>query len=90
MAHALTVRVCPLQTPFDGMTMGQIFFTVVQEKQRPVIPDSVPQGYAALMQQCWAEDAAARPSMPTVLKQLQVLYKEHRSGSMNKAYSSPA
>ena len=72
------------------MTMGQIFFTVVQEKARPVISESVPGGYATLMQQCWAEDAGARPTMPAVLKQLQVLYREHRTQGMNKAYSSPA
>ena len=72
------------------MTMGQIFFTVVQEKQRPVIPESVSKGYADLMQLCWAEDAGARPTMPTVLKQLQALYKEHRTKGINKAYSSPA
>lgn len=72
------------------MTMGQIFFTVVQEKARPPVPEGMRAGYAALMQQCWAEDAAERPTMAAVMKQLQVLYKEHRASGMNKANSSPA
>ena len=78
------------QTPFDNMTMGQIFFSVVQEKARPPVPEGMRAGYAALMQQCWSEDAAERPTIMAVMKQLQVLYRDHRTSGMSKANSSPA
>lgn len=42
------------------------------------------------MQECWAESAAARPTIPQVVKRLQTLYREHRTGSISKALSSPA
>lgn len=82
-----TLRV--LQVPFERMTVGQIFFAVVHQKQRPPIPEGAPPAYVQLMQQCWADDAKERPVISEVLKRVQKLYKEHRSKTVSKAYSSP-
>ena len=35
--------------PWERMTVGQVFFAVVQEDSRPLVPQELPQGYRDLM-----------------------------------------
>jgi len=63
------------------MTMGQIFFTVVQEKARPPVPEGMRAGYAALMQQCWAPDPKQRPCMRQVDEELTPLALFHQASA---------
>ena len=53
---------------------AQVIFKV-SAGERPPLPssDSVPLPLIALMQQCWAEDALARPSFAQVLDALAVI-----------------
>ncbi len=73
------------------MTVGQIFFAVVQENVRPPIPETgLPESYKNLMQRCWDTDPKQRPEISEVLKSLKLQYKQHRAANMPKALSSPA
>lgn len=78
-----------MQIPFNAMTVGQIFFAVVQEKQRPPLPKGLPAAYVDLMQRCWSSEPGERPSITDILKHLKKQYKQHRATTMNKALSSP-
>ena len=72
------------------MTVGQIFFAVVQENQRPPVPEKgVPAAYLELMQRCWAKDPKQRPDITQILKGLKQQYKQHRATHMSKSLSSP-
>ncbi|EIE22674.1 kinase-like protein [Coccomyxa subellipsoidea C-169] len=78
------------EVPFDRMTVGQIFFAVVQEQQRPPIPEKgVPAPYLKLMQRCWNTDPKQRPEVPEVLAALKQQYKHHRATNISKSLSSP-
>lgn len=82
--------VLPAQVPFDRMTVGQIFFAVVQEQQRPPIPEKgVSAAYLKLMQGCWNTDPKQRPEIPEVLAALKQQYKHHRATNISKSLSSP-
>eukprot|EP00808_Paulinella_micropora_P007033 g75321.t1 len=48
---------------------------------RPSIPSDCPPGLAALMQRCWAQDPAERPSMKTVTNMLKAL--SHQGGAVS-------
>lgn len=53
-------------TPWERMTVGQVFFAVVQEDSRPLVPEALPQGYSDLMT-VWTHlslDKAPQPSTP--------------------------
>ncbi|BDA45748.1 probable mitogen-activated protein kinase kinase kinase 11 at C-terminar half [Coccomyxa sp. Obi] len=79
------------QVPFDRMTVGQIFFAVVQENVRPPVPETGwPPSYVKLMRRCWDRDPKQRPEISDVLKSLKLQYKQHRAANMPKALSSPA
>jgi hypothetical protein len=81
---------CAMQVPFEHMTVGQVFFAVVHEQQRPPIPPGLPPEYVALMQQCWSSQPKDRPDITAVLKRLQKQYRDFRSTHVTKAHSSPA
>lgn len=73
------------------MTVGQIFFAVVQENVRPTIPETgLPASFKKLMQRCWDTDPKQRPEISEVLRSLKLQYKQHRAANMPKALSSPA
>lgn len=46
--------------PFPSSTVGQVFYAVVCNGQRPQIPAQCPAGYAALVRACWAPEPEDR------------------------------
>ncbi len=79
-----------MQIPFDRMTVGQIFFAVVQQNSRPPVPETgLPESYKKLMECCWDTDPKQRPEISEVLRSLKLQYKQHRATNMRKALSSP-
>lgn len=46
--------------PFPSSTVGQVFYAVVCNGQRPQIPSQCPAGYAALVRACWAPEPEDR------------------------------
>eukprot|EP00877_Chromochloris_zofingiensis_P004213 jgi/Chrzof1/13793/Cz08g12190.t1 len=62
----------------ESISLGQVFYMIVYQKWRPVVPDTCPAGFAAVMAQCWEEDAEVRPSASQVLRDLQRLYNQEK------------
>lgn len=40
---------------WPGLPLAKLIFAVVSQHSRPPVPPGCPDGYAALMQQCWAD-----------------------------------
>jgi hypothetical protein len=70
------------------MSVGAVFYAVVYEDARPPAPPDMPPPYAALMRECWATRAAARPTFPAVQARLSALFRELRRAAMLKAEST--
>eukprot|EP00884_Botryococcus_braunii_P009548 jgi/Botrbrau1/18595/Bobra.0367s0037.1 len=64
--------------PYSGMAIGQIFYKIAVEDDRPPIPANCPPQYFELMQSCWATDPAGRPTFPEVMQSLQKVWQELR------------
>lgn len=45
---------------FKGLTVGQVFFAVVYQAQRPAIPEDFPDALVTLMTSCWSADPLQR------------------------------
>eukprot|EP00884_Botryococcus_braunii_P016251 jgi/Botrbrau1/3309/Bobra.0048s0006.1 len=79
------------QMPFQGMAIGQVFWAVAVNDQRPDVPLSCPQAYRELMTSCWATEPAARPAFAEVWRTLQAMFKIFRDPSESpRAPASPA
>jgi hypothetical protein len=59
--------------PYEGMQPMQIGYAVVHNNLRPDIPSNCSDEYVALMQECWAQDPAARPRFIDVVARLEAL-----------------
>lgn len=46
---------------------------------RPSIPDDCPEGYADLIQRCWAADPQQRPEMSEVVQTLESLFNKKKA-----------
>ncbi len=65
--------------PFHGVTIGQVFWAVAVNDQRPDIPPECPAAYAELMQACWAKEPSERPGFPSIVRTLLGMVKETRA-----------
>ena len=72
----------PSVHPSQPAIPSQIVLSVVDRRQRPEVPPpGVVQGgpplqyqeYVALMQECWAQEPAARPSFDAVIRRVRAL-----------------
>jgi len=59
------------QLPFDEQTAVEAAFGVALRAERPPMPAHCPESIRALVQACWAQDAAERPSFEQVLTALK-------------------
>lgn len=81
------------------MTFCQIFFAVVNERKRPLLDAFQPavtelpnelldrslvETYQVLMQRCWADEPAERPSFAAILTELSALRAIARKQSARK------
>jgi serine/threonine protein kinase len=63
------------QPPYLGMDAREAGRRVVEENLRPAIPPSCLRPYAAIMQACWANAPAARPSFADVVVMIETTTK---------------
>lgn len=66
-----------LQTPWPGLRALQLIRLVGREGRRPEWPENVshlPQGYVDLVERCWHQDPALRPSAEQVASELEAMY----------------
>jgi hypothetical protein len=59
------------ERPFKHMSIGCFFEKVIENGERPGIPEGCPAAYAELMQKCWLADPAARPSFEFICGELE-------------------
>ncbi len=71
--------------PFNGMTIGQVFWAVAVNDQRPDIPPECPPEYAELMQACWAREPSERPGFSSIVRTLLAMVKEARASQTPRA-----
>ena len=57
------------QNPFDGLAWAQILCVVVDNKQRPPIPENLDPRLKSLISKCWDPDPKKRPSFAEIVKQ---------------------
>lgn len=60
---------------------SQIIARVANDSLRPEVPVYCP--WSELMQQCWAEDASARPTFKRVVDILQRIYSHERTENLS-------
>eukprot|EP00884_Botryococcus_braunii_P009547 jgi/Botrbrau1/18594/Bobra.0367s0036.1 len=81
-----------MKTPFEGYKLGQITACIVNNRERPEVPEHCPDDYRSLLEACWADDASLRPTFAEIrskLQQLGKLYKFQR-GLPEKSSTSSA
>ena len=61
------------RTAFKNEHYGSIIHQVVEGGRRPTIPTDAPEDYALLMEACWANNPAARPTFEQVLECLSIM-----------------
>ncbi|CAG9463160.1 unnamed protein product [Pedinophyceae sp. YPF-701] len=71
MYEILTIQLQVIMVPGGTPEDIERHATLVAEGYRPKIPEKWPAPVAALVQQCWADNPADRPSMSTVVEKLE-------------------
>ena len=76
------------ERPFKRLKIGCFFEKVIENGERPGIPADCPAAYAALMEQCWATDPAARPSFERICVELENQLHQTISSKTSSSSSS--
>ncbi|XP_073126456.1 serine/threonine-protein kinase CTR1 isoform X2 [Henckelia pumila] len=63
------------QQPWSGLSPAQVVGAVAFQNRRLAIPQSTPPILASLMESCWADDPALRPSFVDIVETLKKLLK---------------
>ncbi|KAF7075651.1 hypothetical protein CFC21_080410 [Triticum aestivum] len=56
--------------PFEGMSNLQAAYAAAFKQVRPAFPEDTPQELASIVQSCWVEDPAMRPSFSQIIRML--------------------
>jgi hypothetical protein len=68
------------RTAFSGMRQHEVISSV-RSGGRPAIPHSVHSDVAALISDCWAQEAGARPTASQVVTRLNAMIKQLAAAS---------
>ncbi|AES98273.2 putative protein kinase TKL-CTR1-DRK-2 family [Medicago truncatula] len=64
-----------LQQPWNGLSHAQVVGAVAFQNRRPSIPPNVSPVLASLMESCWADNPADRPSFASIVETIKKLLK---------------
>lgn len=64
-----------MQQPWSGLCPAQVVGAVAFQNRRLSIPQNTPPVLASLMESCWADDPAQRPSFGKIVESLKKLLK---------------
>ncbi|KAL0432656.1 UNVERIFIED_CONTAM: Serine/threonine-protein kinase CTR1 [Sesamum latifolium] len=64
-----------MQQPWSGLSPAQVVGAVAFQNRRPAIPPNTSPVLASLMESCWADDPAQRPSFGNIVDTLKKLLK---------------
>ncbi|KAF8411354.1 hypothetical protein HHK36_003901 [Tetracentron sinense] len=69
-----------MQQPWSGLSPAQVVGAVAFQNRRLAIPQNTPPMLTSLMESCWADDPAQRPSFANIVESLKKLLKSRRTG----------
>ncbi|KAK2445442.1 serine/threonine-protein kinase CTR1 [Trifolium repens] len=64
-----------MQQPWSGLNPPQVVGAVAFQNRKLVIPPNISPALASLMESCWADDPAQRPSFGSIIESLKKLLK---------------
>lgn len=64
-----------MEQPWSGLSPAQVVGAVAFQNRRLAIPANTPPMLASLMESCWADDPAQRPSFASIVESLKKLLK---------------
>ncbi|KAL6511173.1 copper transport protein ctr1 [Orobanche hederae] len=64
-----------MQQPWSGLSPAQVVGAVAFQNRRLAIPQNTSPMLASLMESCWADDPARRPSFDNIVDTLKKLLK---------------
>ncbi|TQD70096.1 hypothetical protein C1H46_044370 [Malus baccata] len=64
-----------MEQPWNGLSPAQVVGAVAFQNRRLAIPANTPPVLASLMESCWADDPAQRPSFASIVESLKRLLK---------------
>ncbi|KAF5739791.1 serine/threonine-protein kinase CTR1 isoform X3 [Tripterygium wilfordii] len=64
-----------MQQPWNGLCPAQVVGAVAFQNRKLVIPPNTPPALASLMESCWADEPAERPSFAKIVESLKKLLK---------------
>ncbi|KAI6687889.1 hypothetical protein NL676_024717 [Syzygium grande] len=64
-----------MQQPWSGLSPAQVVGAVAFQNRRLAIPQNTSSALASLMESCWADDPAQRPSFASIVNSLKKLLK---------------
>jgi serine/threonine protein kinase len=71
------------QPAFRGLRVHDVGRLVCGGRRPPIPQDQVPADVAALITECWAQEAAQRPAFPAILDRLQTVLAHMEADSMH-------
>jgi hypothetical protein len=79
-----TLQMATGATPWAGKNIGQVV-AAVGAGRRPLLPEEVDDRVRALVERCWAQEPAARPSAAALVGELASLLREGWGGAEETA-----
>ncbi|KAE8731294.1 hypothetical protein F3Y22_tig00002840pilonHSYRG00961 [Hibiscus syriacus] len=64
-----------MQQPWSGLSPAQVVGAVAFQNRRLAIPPNISSKLASLMESCWVDDPAQRPSFANIVEALKKLLK---------------
>ncbi|XP_024993772.1 probable serine/threonine-protein kinase drkD [Cynara cardunculus var. scolymus] len=77
------------EEPYADMHCGAIIGGIVTNTLRPPIPKHCDHGWKALMEECWSNDPADRPSFTQIANRLQAMFVALQSKKQTRVQPQP-
>lgn len=65
------------ESPYAGKNHGEIIVDVVNDHDRPQLPDFIPAQYSSLAMDCWQHNHLARPGFPEIIDRIRQMLSEY-------------
>ncbi|KAK8505134.1 hypothetical protein V6N13_026000 [Hibiscus sabdariffa] len=78
-----------MQQPWSGLSPAQVVGAVAFQNRRLAIPPNTSPKLASLMESCWVDDPARRPSFDNIVEALKKLLKSPLRSMQNVPQSKP-
>ncbi|GMJ02528.1 hypothetical protein like AT4G24480 [Hibiscus trionum] len=77
-----------MQQPWNGLSPAQVVGAVAFQNRRLAIPPNISPKLASLMESCWADDPAQRPSFDNIVEALKKLLKSRLQSMQTEAIAN--